>query len=252
MSPSDTMTVIIKHQNPIDLLDFSNAMLALSDQYVRVMAQQSVMIPEDARLYIRGVEKSSILADLVAMAPATLGFMSDLNTTVQFAGYLKDSFGYFKDQEGSKPSADRKDLTNLHNILTPIAKDRSAQINICAETVNLNIDSLSANAVQNAIQRELEAMKEPVAGLHRGVLLRLHQMRDAKSRAGDMGIVEGISKRPVRLRFASESLKAKVVGGDGNPFLSAYLVDVRAETIDDRPVMYMVMDIMESIPLNDL
>jgi len=42
-------------------------------------------------------------------------------------------------------------------------------------------------------------------------------------------------------------VKAKMLSGIRNPFKQAYLVDVAVETIQDRPVLYRIIEFYEVI-----
>jgi hypothetical protein len=57
-------------------------------------------------------------------------------------------------------------------------------------------------------------------------VLHLHQMRGVpKTSTGDRGIIEKFTKKPVKLRFMTPDVKARILDQPGNPFKMAYVVD---------------------------
>ncbi len=83
------------------------------------------------------------------------------------------------------------------------------------------------------------------------VVLHWYQARhDLSSKAGDRAIIESLSKKPVKVLFASDYLKAQMLFVEENPFEYAYLVDVMVETVNERPVLYKVIDLHDRLPLD--
>jgi hypothetical protein len=79
-------------------------------------------------------------------------------------------------------------------------------------------------------------------------LLVLHQVRgDPKSKSGDRGIIESISKMPVRLWFTSEEIKKGILESPDNPFQREFIVDVEVKTVEDgKPALYKVLALKDS------
>jgi hypothetical protein len=110
------------------------------------------------------------------------------------------------------------------------------------------IDSIQANAIQNGVRKRIEALKEPVAGIREQVLLYWYQARkDLKSQTGDKAVIESIDPKPVKTIFVNEDIKTRVLFESQNPFKLAYIVDVAIETIDNRPVVYKILHVHESM-----
>lgn len=158
-----------------------------------------------------------------------------------------------------KPAITKTSLENLSQIVEPVCKDNGAQLNMSTTVNNYGtmifaMNSEQTNAVQNRIRRELELLKEPVSGEHKHVVMYLYQARnDASSNAGDRAIIESISKASVKTEFADDDMKFSVLHPTGgNPFEYAYVVDVDVETVHDRPVLYKVKAIHQSIEQGSL
>ncbi|HVZ48279.1 MAG TPA: hypothetical protein VG916_05820, partial [Gemmatimonadaceae bacterium] len=78
-------------------------------------------------------------------------------------------------------------------------------------------------------------------GSHSKVLLYLHQARnDSRSSVGDRAIIETISPGPVKVVFATEALKSRVIQQPQNPFRCVFVVDVDVGTVNGRPTLYTV------------
>jgi len=162
---------------------------------------------------------------------------------------MKDAFDYFLGKTNIKPNFKKKNLENFKSITEPIAKDTASQYNLLNNGILVvNINSQEANAAQNVIARDIQALKEPLTGLHEKVLMYFFQARgDPASEVGDRVKIESIYPGPIKVIFKDESMKAQLLYGTDNLFTHAYIVDVAVETIDERPMLYRVQKIHESI-----
>jgi hypothetical protein len=255
MEATDTVvfTIEIQNQQPVELVDLTNSLLSLADEYKRFSGRQDVADAEDVRLYIKEIRSGSIIADLMAVAPGVLPYVGYATNLLNFSIYLGKAYNFLVGRSVLKPAALQKvNYENLSSFVEPVAKDNASQLN-CHTTINgnvtynLNITSLEANAVQNRAKREISLMKEPIARIKEKVLLYWYQARnDPKSKAGDKAIIENIQPSPVKVIFDSDHVKSQLIYGE-NPFLSAYIVDVEIETIKDKPVVYKVLNVHERI-----
>lgn len=250
------LKIEIKNSKPVDLLELATSYNSFADEYKRYMSRScDENISDDIRLYIKEIKSGSIITDLIAMSPVSLPFIENYNTIIGFGEYLKSAFDYLTNKSDKKPYLEKINYENLANIVDPIAKDGSSQIN-CSTivngnlTVNINIDSLAANAVQNVASREIKNLKEPTTGYHDSVLLYWYQARnDKNSTTGDKAIIESISKIPIKTIFAHSGIKAKMIHDAENPFTHAYVVDVQVETIGDRAALYKIIEVYEKVDL---
>ena len=243
------LTVEIKNVHPIELTDLTQSLLAFADEYKRHIARsEESMLAEGVRLYVKEMRSGSIIADLVAMAPYALPFVENSNHIFEFLGYLKTAYGYLLGESSDKPPLERNNYENLTNILEPVAKDNGSQMNIGAihvttGPITVNINSMKANAIQNAAKREMDVLKAPTTGMREKVLLYWYQARnDPKSKTGDKAIIESLHKGPVKALFVNESIKAKILSASENPFTMAYVVDVAVETIRGKPALYRILE----------
>ena len=74
---------------------------------------------------------------------------------------------------------------------------------------------------------------------------------DIKSKLGNKGVIDDLSKKPMNIIFDSEEIKERMLHSDVNPFNTAYVVDVKIMTVREQPVAYKVVKLHELINLNE-
>jgi DNA modification methylase len=98
-------------------------------------------------------------------------------------------------------------------------------INMSGESViNLYINSRNANAAQNSIKRRLNAIKEPITGIHNDVVMYWAQARNDPngSKAGDRARIESIYGGEVKVKFINDHIKLKMLYEEPHPFSKAF------------------------------
>lgn len=251
-----SITVEINNRRPVELLDYAQSMSALGLEYKRFLGNgENAATPEEVKLYVKTVRAGSIITELVAIAPVAIPFMEHADTVFEYAKHLKVMLDWLSGKSDAKPEVVEKvTLQNLSEIVEPIAKDNGSQMNIAAVnvtgnvTVNINCNHTEANAIQNSIRRAIDDLKEPVTGIKTQVLMYWAQARNSPaSKSGDKVRIESIYKGDVKVIFADETLKAKMLLESAYPFANAYIVDVVVETIDGKPALYKVFAIHETM-----
>lgn len=240
----------IKNVRPVELNDLTESLRALGDEYRDFISREH---PEatasEVTLYVNEVKMGSVIATLCAMSPLLIEGMSYVNTVVDFASFLDR---VFKKLSGNQSTQDDPDLTpstlsNVSQIVEPTAKDGGSQLNIGTLNVSgnvfLSVSSPEANVIQNQARRIQGERKAKKSGLHEKVLLHWFQARaDKGSRSGDRAKIESISPNAVKTICASDTLKAKMVLSERNPFNEAFIVDVVVETVNGRVAMYKIIE----------
>lgn len=250
---SAVFTVEIQNQQPVELIDLTNSLLSLADEYRRFSGRQDVADVEDVRLYIKEIRAGSIIADIVALTQNVLPYVGYATSVINFSIYLTKAYDFLIGRAASKPTELQKvNYENLSSFVEPVAKDNASQLN-CHVTINGNvtqqitINSLEANAVQNRAKREISLMKESIIGIKEKELLYWYQARnDPKSKAGDKAVIESIQASPVKVIFNNDEVKSQMIYGE-NPFTSAYVVDVEVGTIKGKPTIYKILNVHERI-----
>ena len=257
--PGTSLTVEIQNTRPIELLDFTAALLAVAEQFrafVRRRAQP--FIDDDYRLFVKEVRTGSIVAELVSYATQLPMLAPATPLIVQYAAELGDWFEFFKGVKDASELKEfllgttKRDLQQVAQVIEPVAKDSGSQINFIAKDggsiVNhFHISSLQANAVQNSIRRQIEALPETRSGRYEDQVLAIYQVRDdAADKPGDRAIIERIDRRPVKLRFASDEVKDALLDTPENLFKRLFIVDVDVTEVGGRPVLYRVLAVKDS------
>jgi len=252
------LTVRIENTRPVELVDLTESLLSLAEEYKRFVYRHSdLYVSTDVKLYIKEIRTGSIITDLVSsVVPLVAPLYDNRESIVEFGKWLKQTYDHYKGKvAGGKPELDKTSYKNLSAFLQPVAKDGGSQVNISntvngEQVVNININALEANAMQNLLRRDLASLQEPASHLHEKVVLYWHQAKnDPQSSAGDRGIIESISPNPVKVVFAPDSMKTNLLYKEENPFKSAYIVDVWVETVEGKPALYKVVGYHDRIEL---
>ncbi|AOS83178.1 hypothetical protein BIU88_02860 [Chlorobaculum limnaeum] len=253
MTEEQDIRLIIKIDNkrPVELFDLTKSLVSLATQFENYVSKNADSKENrEAKLYVKEIKSGSIILELVELASVgMIPFLENMNTVLGFARYCKDAFVYFLQNEGEKPELTPTDYKELSSVLNPIAKDNGSQINL-STTINgnvelhLNLNSTDANALQNIFKKEIEQLKVPeqVDEIKSRVLLTWFQARnDIRSTIGNKGVVEELSKRPLNIIFDNDEIKENMLHGDLNPFTTAYVVDVKIQNVQEKPVAYKII-----------
>jgi len=84
----------------------------------------------------------------------------------------------------------------------------------------------------------------------RGQLFCRFQARDqARAKSGDKGIIEAISRKPVKVIFSDEGTKGRML--TEALFQKAHVVDVDVQTIGDEPRPCKIVRLIDSFDRDD-
>lgn len=250
------LTIEIQNNQPVALLDLAQSMLSTAGEYRSYVAKHAPDVdPTGAQLYVKEVRSGSVITELVAMAPYALPLIENADSVLEYGKYLVEALSWLMGG-GERPDEnfDKKSLQNFSTIIEPVARDRGSMMIFSGTTINgdlnftFNIDSTGANAIQNSARKEMELQKEPVTGIHNQVLMYWAQARNQpNSKSGDRARIESIYRGDVKVRFANDDLKMKMLYEPDHPFEKAFVVDVAVETIDEKPMLYRVLELHETI-----
>lgn len=254
------LTFQLNNERPVAVAALAESLSAFSRSYEDFLAG-SLPSAADAnvRLYVQELRSGSIIAVFEAIADQAQILFGE-HGMVRSARYLfdhADTFGpfltnlndlitFFRGGPAPKELPTKKEASDLISILEPVAADPRSSLTINAHatnggTVNVTINHVDANAVQNAARRYV-GPKLPANQVLQDEVMILHQMRgEAAAKAGDKGIIETISKLPVKLAFASENIKQAILALPENPFQLAFVVDVDVKTVNEKPALYKIL-----------
>lgn len=253
MTQAQDIRLVIKIENnrPIELLDLTKSLVSFASQFDSyVVKNADSKENREAKLYIKEIKSGSVILELIELATVgMIPFIENTNTIIGFAEYCKKAFSFFLKNEGEKPDLKPTDYKEFSTILNPISKDNGSQFNL-STTINgnvelhINLNSTETNALQNIFKKELEQLKIPeqLDDIKPSVLMTWFQARnDLKSTIGNKGVIEEISKKSLNITFESDEIKEKMLHSDINPFNTVYVVDVKIQTIQDKPAAYKIV-----------
>lgn len=253
-----TLTIKIENRNPVELGDLTTGLTSLADEYRRFIPRHEpsrFSADADCRLYVKAVRSGSIEIDLVAMAPLALPFMENANTVLDFYQYLKDGLLWLagRDIAPPTPALEKPNLENLSKLVNVVAKDRAAQFIVINQENHFHLNSTDARAVREGADEAISQLRLPTAGLREKVVLYWHQARNtAVSTAGDRAMIESVSRSPVKTTFRNDDIKCQMLFKEENPFTRGYVVDVMVDSIQDRPVLYTILAVHDTIELPEI
>lgn len=256
--PGTVLTYEFRNTQPIELIDFTSSLYALAEQYRSYVRRRAgEFVDNDYRLFIKEVRGGSIVAELIGYAQQFPLLAPVTPLIVQYADSLVDCYKALKTVKETKELKDfffgttKKDLEQVSHILDPVAKDGGSQINFIANdggmnVVNFHVTALDANAIQNGVRRQIEALPNNRSGIHVDQVIYWYQVRDDKARKlGDKGVIERFARYPVKVRFANDEVKKAMMEGPGSPFDQLFIVDVDVSEVDDKPVLYRILQVKD-------
>ncbi|TXD53644.1 hypothetical protein [Polaribacter sp. IC063] len=246
------LTIKIDNTKPVEIMDFTDSFKSLGSQYYKFLSESEYFkLSKTTKFYIKEVRTGSIITELTDLVPLVIPFVENSNSVIEFSAFLKLSYDYLLGKTDAKPKEfDITDCNNLNNIIKPVAKDKGSNMvftgdfNFGDVTIEMNFNSVEANAIQNAITKEKELLKEPELNKKTKMLFYWDSAKyNSKSKAIDRGIIEAISKSALKVEFENENIKSKMLDIDFNPFHMAYVVDVEIQEIKDNPVLYKILEL---------
>lgn len=256
---SDHLRFEIKNNHPVTVADYAASLESLADEYRRyLIAFESRADADSTQLFVKEIRKGSIVNDLYPVVSGVLPLLDTVSSILSYSEYLKSIFDWLIGSREEKPpiADEKKTLDNVVKIIEPTARDQGAQMNIGVLTINgdvtmnFGIDSVQANAAQNFARRFLGESKNTSSRDREGVVLHWYQTRNAlRNKTGDKAKIESISPDPIKVLFASEELKSKMVLDEANPYQKAFVVDVSVETVNDKPVLYRITHLHDTLDI---
>ncbi len=263
MNEKIKLEIKIDNSHPIELLDLARSFSSFADEYKNYIAEteDEVVADEFSKLYVKELRSGSIIAELGTYAPAIAGsgivLAENANTIIEFTSYLKTAIQTLLQGDEGKPGLSKKSYENISNILAPVVKDSAAQYNLNTTIngnviINVALNSNDATVVHKRAEHAIETLRKPVENIHKDVWLRWYQARnDAHSRAGDKAVIHRISRKRVKVVFANEETKAKILSQPDNLFSFEYKVDVTVEFVREKPASYKILKVHEKRALGE-
>lgn len=244
---------IIKIENsyPIELIDLTKSLIALSSQFTEFVSKNGTNKSErEAKLFVKEIKSGSVIFELIEFASVgLLPFADNFNTIVGFGKYCKEIYSNILINSKETKNLPPKELKELYQLVNPIAKDSASQV-IFSTVVNgdvtltFNLDSKDSNAIQNIINENLKSLKmhETDENVLEKVIMLWSQARsNLKSKLGNKGIIEEFSTKEFNVIFENNNIKGLMLHSSINPFITAFVVDVKVIYIKNKPSIYKII-----------
>jgi len=255
------LVIKIDNKNPIELFDLTRSLVSLASQFdIYVEKNADCKENREAKLYVKEIKSGSVTLELIELATVgMIPFVENFNTIVGFTKHVKSIVDYFLKKDGNKPDLKPTDYKDFSTILNPIAKDSGSQFNMSTTIngnveLNFNINSNDSNALQNMFKYEIDQLKLPeqMDQTYPSVLLTWYQARgDMKSTIGNKGVIEELYKKPLNITFDNDKIKETMLHGDLNPFNTAFVVDVKIQTVQEKPAAYKIIKVHSTFDIEE-
>lgn len=254
MAETPLLTVTIKNKAPVELIALADSLDALGKQYISFASSSGVdPFPGNVRLYIEELRTGSIVAVLKDIVDQASFVHEHRDLLAAFAGNFNDLMMFFAGLMPSKADdVSRVDASNIARIVEPVARDGGSQLFVQVtgdnNTVIVNnvYTSERARAAQEGVRRFL-GPPIPSQGYFEHELLFLHQVRgQVRAKAGDFGIIEKFSDKPVKLVFTSDDAKRAILDSEF-PFKKLFIVSGQISTAGGAPALYKIYNVHDVI-----
>ncbi|WP_288348574.1 hypothetical protein [uncultured Thalassospira sp.] len=246
------LTVEIKNERPVQLLDLTASFTAYAEEYQRYARQEGYdTAGENVQLYVHEIRTGSIIADFISLAEQTSMILEHRDVLAGFASHLNEITRHYLDiQKIPDFVASKLQLKNYLNIYKPIAKDTGSQINNIVHeggTViqQFNITSTEAERVIRGISHDL--IKKPFEDEQRFTdeALTVYQARD-NSDKGNLGRIDRFSGKALRLLFANDEVREAIMETEENVFHLIFIVDGKVIMSEETPVAYHITNVVDA------
>lgn len=252
------LQVHVNNTIPMELSDLTSSLAALNNQYVAyIRRHRDGNISGAAKLYVKEVRKGSAIFELTDILPAALPFMENANTIIGFAGYIRDAVQFLLGINRVRPDLNVNDCRNISDLFNPITADNGGSMNVETVingdvTLYINTNSTEANAIQNAARREIKRLSaiEQTLIHERVIMTWLQPNSDINNNTKNKGVIDSVLPgKALKILFEDEVIKRDMLYGSENPLITAYIVDVRVETSQDKPVAYRIVKLHEKFEI---
>lgn len=240
---------------PVSLKDLTQSLNAFAAEYRSAQKRTATTFEQDkAELYITKISKGSIIAELAPMVPLGMALVENTNSIIEFSQSLKSIVGFLLGKKEGDVKLTKPAVKNVMSLVEPIARENNSALIIQGNvnlgdnsTLNINISNSDAQQIRQRGKEVIQKLDSPSTNDITKVKLLWYQARnDNASSAGDRAIIPVLWEKPVKVIFSSDAIKAKMIGEEGNPFKTEYLVDVIADFKGKKPTSYLISKVHDS------
>lgn len=259
-------------EQAIELDDFVGAFTALGAEYDRFMRQVHPDVKADASLYVKQVEKGSIIAHLVPWIPVMVMTASHMEQALIMEDFVRRWGGRLTSYlrpGGRVEDATKGELSDMIDQVAAIANNPGSNLQLAVvklkngektATASFKFDTSESRAIRD---RALEHKREIDHQSHtpHSRVLMVFTRSDVKTvpigkKSGELVEVEQIEPgRSLPLIYASdlaeERIKHEIREAEDNVYKKGFIVDVDVTTRRGRSVGYSVLNFHQVIDLPD-
>ncbi len=282
----DRLLLRLDAGGPIELQGLSESFAALARMYARYYGGTTTDEPAP-KLFITKLETGSVwaeIAPLAVMLGQAVMWTDGAIVVADFTRRMTNAIKAFADMETPSkllPPPSRDDAADLREFIRPLTGKRGAELGIThakyssksaereivaeytftEEVLNraaINMDTTALNIA--GYSPSVDVLALPASDdlkIRREVMLFFQQASRAPGkevgRTGDKAIVPDVSDKalPTYFRKGVNDLKDRMVRGQPNPLVNAFIVDVHVQIVDGEPKGYLVTDVHKVIPTED-
>jgi hypothetical protein len=280
---NDRILLRLDAGGPIELEGLSESFAALARMYARYYGG-SATDESPPKLFITKLETGSVWAEIAPYAvifgqAVTAG--DGIIVVAEFTRRITNALKAFADIKGAPaliPPPTPDDAADLREFIKPMTGKRGASLGISharytSKTAEreviaeytfteselnraaINIENSEALIHTLAIPELLPASDHKI---RTEVMLFFQQASRAPGkedgRTGDKAIIPDVSDKPLPTYFRKgvNDLKDRMVRGQPNPLINAFVVDVHVQIVDGEPKGYLVTEVHKVIPVDEV
>lgn len=264
------LTFTLRHDGPVPLGDFTDALTRMQGRYGRYIRQQSEVKQRGeeppARLLIAEIRQGSIVIDLVAAGAAAqvaMDGVGGINNLVEFGKNLAGLLKGFRTGEVSRTEVSIADCDDARAIIRPVLHSDNGGLTLAVNGDNnvvqpilIRVDQPDAQIIDNRAAILRDALAAPQEERAVRVLFVWKRIEDAPGvesgkRSPDKGIIQSLSPIARQVTFADSAVKEAMYRGDQNPFEVGFVVDVKVLLGPAGPAAYMIEALHDTIDLEN-
>lgn len=249
----EKLTLSINTDEPINVKDLANSLVAFSDEYLKTSKIK------ESYIQVTEVRKGSYVFDVIMVAKEhILPMVENAQITIEFIDKLNKIKKFFLPNEKEKTDyiPTKQDSENIKMILQPIYNitNNGGNININVAQSTNPYDSFQTNVSEakiireNAIKhiKELDAKKpeEEEINFYTNKLVYFVQTRVNSKDKGQKAICEEISEHEMATTFGNSEIQNEIME---NPYHFAFFVDIKIHRIKGEIKVYEIVNIHQKI-----
>lgn len=202
-------------------------------------------------LVINHADEGSLTVWLSVQYAQIKGWIAPFSIAIGYVKRLQGMLDYFTGKSKDKPQLTLKELQTALPLILPNVSGFGSPLLIEAKQgddyLRVAYGKEALRAADNRIKSEIVARESASASnIHSKVLFYWYRATfDPNNRSGERGIIEEISKKPIRTYIDDPAIKSKML--EGALADRSYLVTVRVSTKQDSPQLYHILDLHDVV-----